>query len=164
MNISTAGSRMSRLSLLAFAVLLVIVTGYAGTEGNDHLSYPELGITVSSLIHPSIGYWWDHIGVRFTGMYLNSDHHEFHFNLAYGIYESGKVQHSINLLTSWIAASDPGADYKYGATGIAYSINCRGIFFEIGVARPWRDDIGNLANNTVVPCGYFGYIYRFRSK
>ena len=71
---------------------------------------------------------------------------------------TGKTQHSINLLTSWIAGSDPGADYRYGATGIAYSLNYRGIFLELGLAMPWRDDIGNLANDPVVPCGYLGYI------
>ena len=165
MHISSVESKMSRLALLAFAVLAVLGNVYAETEGNDQMSYPELGITASSLIiHPSIGYWWDQIGFRFSGMYLNSDHHEFHFNLGYGFYETEKVQHSINLLTSWVVGSDPGADYKYGATGIAYSLNYRGLFLEIGLAHPWRDDIGNLANDPVVPCGYFGYIYRFRPK
>jgi hypothetical protein len=156
---------MIRLAISAFTVLLILCTGYTTAEGNDHLSYPELGITTSFLIiHPSIGYWWSQTGLRFTGMYLNSDHHEFHLNLGYRLYDSEKVQHSINLLTSWVAGSDPGADYKYGATGIAYSLNYRGLFLELGLARPWKDDIGNLANDPVVPCGYFGYIYRFRPK
>ena len=165
MHVSSAGSKMIRIMFLAFVGLSILCAGYAGAEGNDHLSYPELGITTSFLIiHPSIGYWWDRIGLRFTGMYLNKNHHEFHLNLGYGLYDSGKVHHSINLLTSWVAGSDPGADYKYRANGIAYSLNYRGLFLEIGLARPWRDDIGNLANDPVVPCGYWGYIYRFRPK
>lgn len=157
-------SEMIRRALLACAVLSILWTSSLRAEEKDHLSYPELGITISSLIHPSIGYWWDRTGVRFTGMYLNQDHHAFHLNIGYALYDSAKVQHSINLLTSWVAGSDPGADYKYGATGIAYSINYRGFFFEIGLAHPWRDDIGNLAHDPVVPCGYWGYIYRFRPE
>ena len=141
MLVSFAGSKMIRIALSAFAVLSILWTSYIRAEEKDQLSYPELGITTSSLIiHPSIGYWWGRIGLRFTGMYLNKDHHEFHLNIGYGLYDSEKVQHSINLLTSWVAGSDPGADYRYGATGIAYSLNYRGVFFEIGLARPWRDD------------------------
>lgn len=97
-------------------------------------------------------------------MYLNKDHHEYHLNFGYQLRDSGRVQHSINLLTSWVAGSDPGADYRYGATGIAYSLNYRGVFLEIGLARPWRDDLGNLADDFVIPCGYWGYVHRFRPK
>ena len=154
---------MIRFAVSFFAVLSILLAGDNSAEENDQLSYPELGITTSFLIiHPSIGYWWGPTGVRFTGMYLNKDLHEFHLNIGYALYDSDKVQHSINLLTSWVAGSDPGADYRYGATGIAYGLNYRGFFLEIGLARPWRDDLGNLANDPVVPCGYFGYMYRFR--
>ncbi len=163
MPVSSARFKLIRIALSAFAALSILWAGYTRAEEKDHLSYPELGITTSTLIiHPSIGYWWGRTGLRFTGMYLNRDHHEFHLNIGYWLYDSDKVQHSINLLTSWVAGSDPGADYKYGATGIAYSLNYRGLFFEIGLARPWRDDLGNLANDPVVPCGYWGYIHRFR--
>ncbi|MGA1825811.1 MAG: hypothetical protein ACMUIP_14240 [bacterium] len=156
---------MIRRAILAFAALSILWASYLRAEENDHLSYPELGITTSSLIiQPSIGYWWGRTGLRFTGMYLNKDHHEFHLNIGYELSDSEKVQHSINLLTSWVVGSDPGADYRYGATGIAYSLNYRGIFLEIGLARPWRDDLGNLAHDPVVPCGYWGYIYRFRPE
>ncbi|MBN1781371.1 hypothetical protein JW948_09620 [bacterium] len=96
-----------------------------------------------------------------SGMYINKDHYECHFNIGYAFYNSKKFQQGINLLTSWVTGSDPGADYQFGATGIAYSLNFRGFFFEIGLARPWRDDLGNLAHDPVIPCGYWGYIYRF---
>jgi len=145
------------------SAFLILWATYISAKEKDQLSYPELGITTSSLIiHPSIGYWWGRTGIRFTGMYLNKDHHEFHLNIGYALHDSEKVQHSVNLLTSWVAGSDPGADYRYGATGIAYGLNYRGFFLEVGLARPWKDDIGNLANNPVVPCGYGGYIYPFR--
>jgi hypothetical protein len=97
-------------------------------------------------------------------MYVSKNEHEFHLNLGYAFADSAKVQQSINLLTSWMVGSDPGADYRYGATGIAYSLNYRGFFVEIGLALPWRDDLGNLADDPVVPCGYLGYIYRFRPE
>ncbi len=165
MLVSFARSKMIRIALSTLAALSILRASYVRAEEKDQLSYPELGITTSSLIrHPSIGYWWGRTGLRFTGMYLNKDHHEFHLNIGYGLYDSEKVQHSINLLTSWVAGSDPGADYRYGATGIAYSLNYRGFFLEIGLARPWRDDLGNLANDPVVPCGYWGYMYRFRPE
>jgi hypothetical protein len=154
--------KMLGIVLSAFAILLILLASNMRAEEKAQRSYPELGITTSSLIiHPSVGYWWGRTGVRFTGMYLNRDHHEYHFNIGYALSDVENVQHSVNLLTSWVAGSDPGADYKYGATGIAYSINYKGAFFELGLARPWRDDLGNLARDFVVPCGYWGYIHRF---
>jgi hypothetical protein len=97
-------------------------------------------------------------------LYINKDYRSFHLNVGYAFYDSKKLQQSINLLTSWVVGSDPGVDYRYAATGIAYSLNYRGLFFEIGLARPWRDDLGNLADDPVIPCGYCGYIYRFRPE
>ncbi len=163
MFVSLARSKTIKVALSVFATLLILWMSNIRAEEKGQLSYPELGITTSFLIiNPSIGYWWGRTGVRFSGMYLNKDLHEFHLNIGYGLYDSKKVQHSINLLTSWVVGSDPGADYRYGATGIAYGLNYRGFFLEIGLAHPWRDDLGNLANDPVVPCGYLGYIYRFR--
>jgi hypothetical protein len=153
---------MINSAVAACAAVLMLWAISLRADESEPLSYPELGITKSLLFHPSIGYWWGRIGLRLTGMYLNKDHHEFHVNLGYAFSDSAHVQQSINLLTSWVAGSDPGADYRYGAIGIAYSLNYRGIFVEIGLARPWRDDLGNLADDPVVPCGYWGYIYRFR--
>lgn len=95
---------------------------------------------------------------------LYKDHHEFHLNIGYKLYDSDKAQHSVNLLTSRVAGSDPGADYRYWATGVAYGVNYRGFFLEIGLARPWKDDLGNLDDDPVIPCGYLGYLYRFRPK
>ena len=164
MLVNSDSSKMIRIAISAFSVLSILWTSYISAKEKDQLSYPELGITSSLIIHPSIGYWWGRTGVRFAGMYLNKDHHAFHFNIGYGLYDSEILQHSINLLTSWIAGADPGADYKYAATGIAYGFNYRGLFLELGLARPWRDDLGNLADDPVVPCGYLGYIHRFRSE
>jgi len=156
---------MIRTAFSAFIAVSILWTSGTRAEEKDQPSYPELGITASSLLlHPSIGYWFGRTGVRFTGMYLNKDQNEFHFNVGYRIFDTAKVQHGVNLLTSWVTGSDPGADYRYCSTGIAYSLNYRGIFLEIGLARSWRDEVGNLANNPVVPCGYWGYIYRFRPK
>jgi len=157
--------KMVRLILSVLTILSVVGPSCLIAGEKDQLSYPELGITTSlQIIHPSIGYWWGKKGIRFPGMYLKKDLHEFHFNIGYALYESEKAQHSINLLTSKIAGSDPGADYDYWSTGIAYSLNYRGFFFELGLAWPWRDYLGNLSNDPVVPCGYFGYIYRFRPR
>ena len=155
---------MTNIALTALVALLMLWANNVEAKDKEQLSYLELGITASTIIHPSIGYWWGRTGLRVTGMYLDKDHHEYHVNIGYALYDSETMQHSINLLTSWVAASDPGADYRYAATGIAYSLNYKGFFFEIGLARPWRDDIGNLANDPVVPCGYWGYIHRFRPK
>lgn len=160
---SVVGSKMVRNMLFAVASVMMLWTNALGAEEQNKLSYPEVGITKSMLIRPSIGYWWNHTGVRLTGMYLNKDLHEFQFNFGYAFYDKVKLQQSINLVTCWVVGSDPGADYRYGATGFSYSINYRSLFFELGLAMPWRDDIGNLENDPVVPCLNLGYIYRFRS-
>ncbi len=155
---------MIKIVLSSFAVLVLFCANHIMAEEKYQQSYPEFGITKSLLIQPSIGYWWDRAGLRFSGIYLNEEQNEFHLNIGYKLVDSEKVQHCINLLTSWVAGSDLGADYKYGATGITYSLNYRGLFLEIGLALPWRDFLGNLENDLVVPCGYWGYIYRFRTK
>ena len=152
---------MNRKVMSAFAALSILWASHLMADEKEQ-SYLELGVAASTLIQPSIGYWWGRTGVRLTGMYLNEDHHEFHLYIGYGLYDSEKVQHSINLLTSWVVGSDPGADYRYAATGIAYGFNYKGLFLEIGLAVPWRDDLGNLADDPVVPCGYWGYMHRFK--
>lgn len=152
---------MTLKHVFIICVLVPLWPGYGNAEESDAQSYWELGVTASSLIHPSIGYWWDRKGVRLTGMYLDKHHYEYHFNIGYEIKDSDNIQHSLNLLTSWVVASDPGADYKYAATGVAYGLNYKGYFLEIGLAVPWRDELGNLSDNPVVPCGYWGYIHRF---
>lgn len=152
---------MIKLVLSSFMTLSIVCASDIKINDKEQSSYPELGITKSIIIHPSIGYWWNKTGVRFTGIYLNEDHNEYHLNIGYELSDSQNVQHSINLLTSWVAGSDPGADYKYAATGIAYGLNYNGFFLEIGLALPWRDEIGNLAGDPIIPCGYWGYIYRF---
>lgn len=157
--------KMNITVLAGLLVPLIIWTSDIKAQEKNHPSYPELGVTTSfSMIHPSVGYWFGRVGLRFNGMYLKKDNLECHFNIGYELYRSEKIQHSINLLTSRVVGSDPGADYKYWSTGLAYSLNYRGIFIEIGLAHPWKDDIGNLADDVVVPCGYWGYVYRFRSK
>jgi len=149
--------------MFAVVFVMMLFANTLGAEEQKKLSYPEVGITKSMLFRPSIGYWWNHAGVRFTGMYLNKDLHEFQFNFGYAFYDKVKLQQSINFVTCWVVGSDAGADYRYGASGLSYSINYRGLFFEFGLAMPWRDDIGNLENDLVVPCLNLGYIYRFRS-
>ena len=160
---SVGRSKMVRNMLFVVASVMMLWTNALGAEEQKKLSYPEVGITKSLLFRPSIGYWWNRAGVRLSGMYLNEDLHEFQFNFGYAFYDTVKLQQSINLVTCWVVGSDPGADYRYGATGFSYNMNYRGFFFEIGLAMPWRDDIGNLEDDPVVPCLSWGYIYRFIS-
>ena len=117
-------------------------------------------------MHPSAGYWFGRVGLRLTGMYLAADHNEVHVNLGYKLSDTRRTQHSLNLLTGNIVGTDPGADYDYAYLGVAYGLNfsirrLSGFFFELGMAAVLRDRLGNLEDDPVVPCGYFGYIYRF---
>jgi len=132
-----------------------------------NVSYPEVGLTTSLLlISPNLGYWFGPIGIRLSGMYLNENNNEVHFNLGYKLSDNGKTQQSINLLSGVIVGSDPGADYNYTYLGVAYGLNFsikkyRGFFIEIGIAKVLHDHLGNLKDDPFVPCGTFGYIYRF---
>lgn len=150
------------IAVAAFVVFAVCCAHDVRAEENASPSYFELGVVASSLLQPSIGYWWGRTGVRYSGMYLHKSHHESHLNFGYQLSDSKNVQRSINLLTSWVVASDPGADYDYAATGVAYGMNYKGFFFEIGLAIPWRDELGNLDNDPVIPAGYWGYLHRFK--
>ena len=148
--------------LLAFTGFVLILAPEVTGAGKSGTYYREVGITTTIMTtHPSVGFGWHRYSTRLTGMYLGADHYEFHINFGYAFADTGPTQHGVNLLTSWIAGSDPGADYKYAATGLAYSYFNRGFFAELGLAIPWQDQLGNLADDPVVPCGYFGYLFRF---
>jgi hypothetical protein len=165
-------------SLIAVAFILCGSTHtwadrvYEENESRDlkEVSYPEVGLTTSSLlISPNLGYWFGQMGVRFSGMYLGEDHNEAHLNWGYKWSDTAMTQHSINLLMGKIVGSDPGADYDYTYLGVAYSLNFtvkgyRGFFIALGMAKVLDDNLGNLADDPFVPCGSLGYMYRFTPK
>jgi hypothetical protein len=120
------------------------------------------------IISPAFGYWFGPYGVRVSGMYLEEDLNEFHLNLGYKRLDNERKQRSINILISRIEGSDEGADYDYTSLGVAYSWNSlfgvRGLFAELGMAKVLHDNLGNVIDEFLVPCGYIGYIYRFTPK
>ncbi|MFC1550802.1 hypothetical protein ACFL46_05885 [Candidatus Neomarinimicrobiota bacterium] len=133
-----------------------------------HESYPELGMVFSSIMNPTIGYWFGSYGIRVAGMYLKENRNEFHLNLGYKILDNEKKQRSINILLSKIEGYDPGADYDFTSLGVAYSWNTlfgvRGLFAQLGMAKVLHDNLGNVKDEFLVPCGYIGYMYRFTPK
>lgn len=156
------GTSRRTVSLFTILILIsVLIPRIGWSDSRAARSYPELGVLVTGIVQPSIGYWWGQTGMRVSGMYWDDAHHELHLNLGYSFRDTGKAQHSINILTSRVTGRDPGTDYDYAATGLAYSLNYRGFFVELGIARPWKDWEGNLANDPFIPSGYWGYIYRF---
>ena len=154
---------MKRIEV-ALAVLFILMAGNVSADNEQYPSYPELGIMLGLNVHPAVGYWWGRMGIRLSGMYKNKDDREYHLNFAYVLRDTEKVQHSMNVLTSRIVGSDPGADYDFAATGIAYGLNYNGFFLEIGLGVPWRDEIGNVKDDPVVPVGYLGYVHRFKPR
>ena len=132
-------------------------------------SYPEIGILSSlQLFSPALGYWFGPYGVRVSGMYSNEELYELHLNLGFKRLDNVKKQRSINILLSRVVGFDPGADYDFTSLGIAYSWNSlfgvRGLFVEFGMAKVLDDNLGNVKDEFLVPCGYFGYMYRFIPK
>jgi len=69
-------------------------------------------------------------------MYYAGDWYEAHFNIGYAFQDSPRTLHCVNLLTNWVVGGDPGSDYSFWSTGVAYSLNYRGFFFELGLAFP----------------------------
>jgi len=133
-----------------------------------HESYPELGMVISAIMNPAFGYWFGPYGIRVAGMYNKENRNEFHLNLGYKILDNEKKQRSINILLSKIEGYDPGADYDFTSLGVAYSWNTlfgvRGLFAELGMAKVLHDNLGNVKDEFLVPCGYIGYMYRFTPK
>lgn len=153
-----------RVSFTVLTALLILwAASIKAEEKKAYPSYWELGVGQSLLIEPIVGYRWGRVGVRFAGMYLTEDNHEYYFNLNYLLSDVDNVQRSINLVTKRVVGSDPGADYRFTSTGVVYGINYNGFFFEIGLSHPWQDELGNLANDPLLPSLYWGYIHRFRS-
>lgn len=152
------------LRTITLSIIIMSVYCSAANAVQNMESYPELGLIIGGALQPSVGYWWGKKGLRLSGIRSGGKKKEFHLNLGYTLSESKNSHRSINLITSRIIGNDPGADYNYAATGIAYGLNYKGFFIELGLGWPWRDDIGNLANRSVIPVGYWGYIYRFGQK
>ena len=125
-------------------------------------SYPEAGLILWT--SPNIGYWFGPFGIRLSGMYRNEEHNAAHLNLGYKLLDNKTRQHSINILIGKIVGSDPGADYDYTYIGGAYSINYRGLFLEVGVAKALLDELGNVKREPLLPLLNVGYIYRFTPK
>lgn len=152
---------MKRIKL-ALVFLCFLVVGNASADNREFPSYPESGIMLGLNVHPAVGYWWGRKGIRFSGMYKNRNDREYHLNFGYVLRDTGEAQHSINILTSRVVGSDPGADYDFAATGIAYGFNYKGVLLEIGLGIPWRDEIGNVKDDPMIPIGYLGYVHRFK--
>ena len=145
-------------------LLFLILAGNVRAANQEYSSYPGVGVVLGLNLHPAVGYWWDRIGVRFSGMYKSKNDREYHLNFGYVLSDTGEMQHSLNLLTSRVVGSDPGADYDFAATGIAYGLNYKGFFLEVGLGIPWRDELGNVKDDPVVPVGYLGYIHQFKPQ
>ncbi len=179
---------------LMFVKVMILLMGYSIVNAQQHLipgvtvasvhnnsevmteeidlkleSYPELGILSSlQIFSPALGYWFGPYGVRVSGMYTNEELYEFHLNLGYKRLDNEKKQRSINILLSRVKGFDPGADYDFTALGVAFSWNSlfgiRGLFWEFGMAKVLDDNLGNLKDEFLIPCGYFGYMHRFTPK
>lgn len=157
--------------LLIFTAFILFSTKALAEEKTRDLryeSYPEIGIVFSAIVNPTFGYWFGPFGVRVAGMYLDEYFNELHINLGYKRLDNERRQKSINLLLSRIIGADPGADYDFTSLGVAYSWNSifgiRGLFVEFGMAKVLHDNLGNVKDDFLVPCGYVGYIYRFTPK
>lgn len=126
---------------------------------------PELGVVLSGgLLNLTLGLWYGPVGIRVSGMYWRSDAHQFTLSLGYALSDTPTFHHCIGLTTSRVAHEDPGARYRYWATGLSYSVTYRGVFLELGLLHPWNDEVGNLQNTPVVPHGAIGYLHRFRME
>ncbi len=146
-------------------ILFLMLAMPAASEERSRAVYPEAGILFSGiLVQPAAGFWYGRWGVRISGMYYRDDWYQFHFNLAWAFYDRPEIQQSLTIHTSHIAGSDPGAEYNFWSTGLTYSINFHGLFAELGLGVPWKDNLGNLKNDPVVPWGCLGYIYRFTPR
>lgn len=153
----------SRTEIFLFLSLILLLWGQP-VSGEDELSYPEAGLTFSGLlVQPTFGWWFGRAGIRAGGMFYGSDNYRYFFNLAWAFFDKPNLQQSVNILTSHTVGSDPGADYDFWSTGIAYGINFYGFFLELGIGIPWRDNLGNVKDDPVVPCGCLGYLYQFRT-
>ena len=162
-------------SVLCIIAVAFILPGVAraqetvkGIEKKDlkQVSYPELGWTSYGI---TLGYWHKRIGLRLANYYFDEDSNGMRINLGYKLSDNEKTQQSLNLVTGRFVGSDPGADYDFAYAGITYGINFSilrfsGLFFEIGLGNVLQDNLGNVADDPVVPCANIGYLYRFTPK
>ena len=117
-------------------------------------SYTEVGVTFS---HPLslngvAGYWLGPIGIRMTGMYLGSTDAGVQLNLGYKFIDNEKNRHSWGILLGWM--------YDAGYAGIAYHLNYRSFFAELG----WAGIIGRHFRSSQGYLLQIGYMHRFIPK
>jgi hypothetical protein len=128
-------------------------------------SYFEAGLELNLFTYANLtlGYWFGHIGARITGGYIADDSNDVRFDLGYKFFDNGRWRHATHLVVGRTEGSDPGADYNYAYVGLAYELNYRGFYVELGLGKDFVDRIGNLDKDPVVPVGtLLGYLYQFR--
>ena len=128
-------------------------------------SYFEAGLEFNPFTYANLtlGYWFGHIGARISGGYIADDSNDLKIDLGYKIIDNGRWRHSAHLVLGQTEGSDPGADYNYSYAGVAYELNYRGLYVELGLGKDFIDRIGNLDGDPVIPVGtLLGYLYQFR--
>lgn len=164
-------------SLAAASLLSVLAAPSAFSEGMSAAdstdppakpaasdSYFEAGLGFNPFTYAdlNLGYWFGNLGARVAGGYLAHDRNDVRLDLGYKFIDTGRWRHAAHLVVGQTEGSDPGADYNYSYVGLAYELNYRGFFAELGLGKDFVDRIGNLDGDPVIPVGTLGYLYPFR--
>jgi hypothetical protein len=172
-----AAQRIATCTLAVVSILLLSAPGraFAGTSAKGDSppaaarlpadSYFEAGVELHPfiIVKPTLGYWCRSFGVRIGGGYLSGNRHDLRLDLGYKFGDDGRWRHAAHLVVGQTKGSDPGADYDYSYAGLAYELNYRGFYLELGLGKDFVDRVGNLDGDPVVPVGtLLGYLYQFR--
>ena len=128
-------------------------------------SYVEAGLWLNPFTYanPLLGVWLGHLGVHVSGSYLASDRYDMFADVGLKFVDNGRWRHAVHVIVGQTRGSDPGADYDYAYAGLAYELNFRGLFIELGLGKDFVDRLGNLEDDPVIPVGtLLGYAYQFR--
>ena len=122
-------------------------------------SYFEAGIVFGTPagINALVGYCYNPVGVRLTGMYSNENMNGIHLALVYMVSEGEKSSHHVGIALG--RSQDPGCDYYY--SGPVYDYYYKHFFLEAGGGKILHVNRGDFSSLPYWIILQIGYVHRF---
>ena len=155
---------MKTSAIIVFIQTLIIslnICTISQAQENEK-TYPELGLVVGmpAFINVLGGYWFEPVGLRLSGMYLNNNTNGLQINLGYKVSEKLEKRHIIGL--AFGKSQDQGSDYYY--LGPTYDFYKNKFFLEAGISKIMHVNRGDFSSLPFWIIFQIGYVYNFKKK
>jgi hypothetical protein len=115
------------------------------------------GVGMPVYFNGALGYWYDPVGVRLSGMYFGKRSNGVQFNLGYELSENDNTSHCLGIAIG--KSEDQGCDWSY--LGPVYNYYYYWLFLEIGLSKVIEVRRGDFSDTPYFPLFQISYIHRF---